>query len=317
MQNLNPALFEQIRGAICRPEGTCAFEFSIPDLFSSAVKGGVILEIPSGKHIFRLERDDALALNFFHSSPGTGTRVATIDLRPVPRANQVFLAFSWSPAEIKLHLTPRTTNGTLITAVGGTSQRQFRVGTDGSVFQIGDVGVEVMGVSIYQGGNAILRPTALDAWRQTIQAIDLLGTGKSDAGYIYEAVLSNITLILLVTGFEAYGKTRFTELEQEGIQADGLELVSALHPKREIEAGIYKLLADESSAAGISLIQHLTNRNLINFQSFKKMKLAYSKAYGIKFGDLGMSSGGLDRLQTFVRYRCHFSPHTGQSVFGT
>lgn len=314
MQNLEPPLLAQIREAICRPEGTVTFEYFSPELFDTAVKGGVLLEVPAGQHLFRLERNDELALSFFHSSPGTGTRVATIDLNSVPRADQIFLAFSWTPAEIRLHLAPRTEAGELVTAIGLPSQRKFRIGTNGIVFQLGDLGVEMMGVSFYQGGNAILRPTALEAWRETLQAIDLLGTGRSEAGYIYEAVMSNITIALLVTGFEAYGKTRFVELEQEGIQANATELVSAFYPKREIEAGIYELLQDEAREGGISLIQHLISRNLINFQSFKTTKLAYGKTYGIRFGELGMPSQDLDRLQKFIRYRhkiVHVSPMLG------
>ena len=39
-------------------------------------------------------------LRFFHSSPGTGTRVASIPLGTLPDFEKAFLAFSWSSEEV-------------------------------------------------------------------------------------------------------------------------------------------------------------------------------------------------------------------------
>ena len=72
-----------------------------------------------------------------------------------------------------------------------------------------------MGASFYKGGKPILQPTAIDAWKETIKATEILGTGKSDQGYIFETAVTNLTLAVLVTGFEAFTKKRFLEIEQE------------------------------------------------------------------------------------------------------
>jgi hypothetical protein len=81
MINIPEQNFKQIQEIICRPEGSLTFNYSSPDLFNEKVLDGVLLEIPSGQHFFRLERDNQLHLHYYHSSPGTGTRVATIDLK--------------------------------------------------------------------------------------------------------------------------------------------------------------------------------------------------------------------------------------------
>jgi len=190
MQNLPPHLFKQIQEAIGRPEGTFTFHYQSPDLFNKHKSGGVILEIPSGQHLFRLDRDNNLHINFFHSSPGTGTRVATIDLNELPSADSVFMAFSWTPEEIKLHIGPDVPGAELISTVGIPSKKQFRVGNDGSVFQIGDQGVEVMGINVYQEGKPLLQPTAKDAWNETIKAIDILVTGQSSEGYLCNGLIN-------------------------------------------------------------------------------------------------------------------------------
>lgn len=314
MQNIPPHIFRQMQEAIRRPEGTFTFNYKSPDLFDKEKPGGIILEIPSGQHLFRLERDNDLCIHFFHSSPGTGTRVATIDLKNLPPAPNVFMAFSWTPNEIKLHIGPRLSGAKLASATGVASQRQFRVGKDGRVYQIGDHGVEVMGVSFYQAGQAIVLPTAKEAWGETVKAIEVLVTGQSTEGYIFEVVVTNLTLAILVTGFEAYTKKRFLELEQEGLVPDTGAIIDAFYPRKEREAGINALLESEAQDAGVSVLQHIVARDAINFQSYNNCKRAFNKGYGIKFGDLGLSSNTLEDLQSYIRYRhriIHVSPSLG------
>jgi len=94
MKNLSSEVIEQIREAIKRPEGTMRFTYtSEQDLFDQKIPGGIIFDLVSGGHYFRLERTDNLEISFYHSSPGTGTRVATVDLRKLKPSNSVFLHF--------------------------------------------------------------------------------------------------------------------------------------------------------------------------------------------------------------------------------
>jgi len=97
MNNIQPELFRQINEAIRLPEGTFAFKYNSPDLLDKNKKGGIIFEIPSGQHVFRLERDNNFMLNIYHSSPGTATRIASLNLDQVKQADEVQIVLTWSP----------------------------------------------------------------------------------------------------------------------------------------------------------------------------------------------------------------------------
>jgi hypothetical protein len=314
MNKITPHTFKQIQDAICRPEGTFLFEYYSKDLFDKTKKGGILLQIPSGEHLFRLERDDNLLIHFYHSSPGTGTRVATIDLKEIPPSNQVFMSFTWAPVEITFHIGPRVPNGKLFSAKGVASEKQFRVGKDGGVYQIGDSGVEVMGISVYHAGKQVLQPTALDAWKQTIKATEILSTGQSDQGYIFEVAITNLTLAILVTGFEAYTKSRFLEIEQEGIMPDIDAILNSFFTMKERQSGIAEILKSEARDQQQTVLQLIVERDIINFQNYQKCKLAYNKAYQIRFGNFELQSSSLEKINKFIKYRhriIHVSPLLG------
>lgn len=314
MRNIPPNIVEQIREAIRRPEGTVSFVYSSDVLFDPKVPGGILFEIASGAHIFRIERDDELRLSFYHSSPGTNTRVAIVELKKVEPSPKLSIVCTWTPFETNFYVGSLVANGQLVSAKGIPSPRQFRVGRDGSIFQVGDVGVEVMGVSVYQNGEPLLQPTALDAWKSTVKSIKFLLGGSSDEGYIFDLVVTNLTLSILVTGFEAYGKTRFLEIEQEGIKPTIDALVSRFFTQEERDIGEPDVIASEAEANHTSFLQKIVEKRKINFQNFEDCKRAYNKAYGVKFGEIGVPTNDLQLLQSVIRYRhriVHVSPLLG------
>ena len=303
MNNIPSDLYRQIQEVICRPEGTVSFKYTCKELFDHNVGKGILVDIHSGEHLFRIERDEYLMLHFFHSSPGTGTRVASIDLKKVHPSETVFLAFTWSPKEINFHLGSQTPGSELISVRGSLSKKQLRIGKDGSIYEVGGPGIEVMGISVYKGGKSVLQSTAIDSWKETIKAIKILGTGKSDQGYIFETTVTNLTLAILVTGFEAFTKKRFLEIEQEGIKPNIDAVVNSFFPRKERDAGIAEILKSEANAGKKTVLQLIVERDIINFQNYQKCKLAYNKAYEIKFGDLGIKSSTLEKIKKFILYR--------------
>lgn len=311
---VSPELQAQIGATICRPEGSLTFEYSSAEAFKKDQKPGLLLQIPSGGHLFRLERVEGRRLLFFHSSPGTGTRVATIDLADLPDFEKAFLAFTWSPQEACFYCGPRIPGAALLSARAEQSPRQLRVGADGNVYQIGDEGMEVMGVRVRQAGKAVLAPTAIEAWRETLKAIEVLGTGKSDQGFIFETALAAVTLSVLVTGLEAYAKARFIELETEGLAANWRITFEEFCSRAEREVNRMTEFAREANERGSSPLLALVDAGRINFQNYDHLKRAFRAAYGIKFGEIGVSSQVLTALQKFIRYRhrtVHVSPLLG------
>lgn len=303
MKNIPLDIYKQIQEVICRPEGTVSLKYTCKELFAPAVGRGILVEIPSRGHLFRIERDEDLMLHFLHSSPGTGTRVASIDLKKVTPSDTVFLAFTWSPKEINFHLGPQVPGAELISSKGALSKWQLRVGKDGGIYEIGSAGIEIMSASVYKSGKPVLQPTAIDAWKETIKATEILGTGKSDQGYIFETVVTNLTLAVLATGFEAFTKKRFLEIEQEGIIPDIDAVVNSFFPRKERDAGIAEMLKSEAEDAQKTVLQLIVERDSINFQNYQKCKLAYNKAYEIKFGYLGLQSSTVEKIKKFILYR--------------
>lgn len=314
MNILSAQLLDQIRAAIARPEGSVTFHLRSPELLDPTRPGGYLLDLAARDHVFRLERSDDLFLKFYHGSPGTGTRMTAIDLRQMrPGVEQFFVAFTWSPESVNLYVGPQPAGASaaLLSASGEPAPVELRVGADGAIYQLGDAGLTTMGVSVFQAGKPILAPTALGTWRETKQAIDVLQQSQSEEGFLFEVVIANVTIATLVTGLENYSKTRFGELEREGIVPNAEAVVRSFTTQRERDTNIRDVLRTEAAAAGVSLLHYFVVRGWINFQNYGQIKRAYSRAYGITIGSLGVSSNDLKLLQDFIQYRhriIHVSP---------
>ena len=197
------------------------------------------------------------------------------------------------------------------TAPGTESPVAFRVASDGSVVQLGSQGVRVMGVRVQRGGEVLLAPTAIEVWQSTLQAVEVLWTGKSDQGFIFETLQATTTLSMLVTGLESYGKTRLLEVETEGITPDAEAVFTAFASKAERESSSLVELRAEATSSGKTALAVVAENARINFQNYEDLKRAFRAAYGIKVADLGIASEALAELKRFIGYRhrvVHVSP---------
>lgn len=281
MKNLKPEIIEVIREALKRPTGTVSLKFTFDyDLFDPKLPGGIIFDITSGVHYFRLERTDNLKVNFYHSSPGTGTRVSTIDLKLLQVSKKIHFIFSWSTNEIKLYMGPIIEGGKLISAIGVKSEKQFKVDKNGNVIQVGDKGVQIIGARVNENGKQILKPSAIEVWRSIKNAIEILLSGISEKGYVFEVVKANFCIVMLVTGLESYCKTRFEETEREGVSIDLAKL-------------------NKNDLSKEKILDPLSNY----FQNFTTAKKIYNLAFKIKFGDIITNSNNLDTLTKIVKFR--------------
>lgn len=312
MFNLSNDVLKQLQDAICRPEGTIEFTYLSENLFNSNDLSEVIFEVIAGNHYFKIEKN-LMNLIFYHFSPGTDTRVAIIDLRKVKYAPKIYICFTWTPQEINAYVGPYIEGGEIIKAVGEISSTKFRITKNGDIVQIGDSGIEIGYYSLFVGGKPTLKPTAIDTWKNTVEAIKVLQKGSSDDGYIFETIISNLSIVTLVTGFEVYCKTRFIELEQEGIKPNIEALVTSCFSKEEIEKQLSENLRDKAANENKTFLEIIAEEK-INFQNYKENKKAYNKAYNIKFSEIGITSEELSFLQKIIRFRhriIHVSPFIG------
>jgi hypothetical protein len=263
--------------------------------------------------LIRLERDSKLNLLFFHSSPGTGTRVARANLEPLIGSHAVEVLLMWSPKEVGLHVADASNSSRFVRATGTSSDREFRVGTDGSVFEVGNSGVEVRGFRMTSGRRTILQPTAIESWRFTIEGVKILFKGSSPDGYIFENVITNMAIVMLMTGFETYCGRRFLELESEGIRPNYDALVDEFLSTTERNRGDSAAIVQEAKEKNVSPVAILRQKK-IDFGNWDQCKSAYNKGHGVRFGDLNVSNTILEDLQRLIRCRhriVHVSPLLG------
>ncbi len=307
-------LVEQTQEALKLPEGTIEFRYQSNNLFDPGIDRGILMQIPSGENLLRLERDSNLDLHFFHSSPGTNTRVATVSLNSLKDSKALRITLVWSLEKIGLCVADANNPHISVSRIGEPSNRKFRVGADGSVFEIGNKNVEVMELRVRSKGKTILEPIAIETWNNTVKAVEILQTGSSSEGYIFENVTTNMAIVMLVTGFETYCKKRFLELESEGIKPDQDSLFREFLSSRERERSL-ECIGVRRRCGGISPIHKLVSDRRIDFGNWEDCKRAYNKGYGIKFGeDLRVQNMALEELQRLIYYRnriVHVSPLLG------
>lgn len=289
------------------------FSATYPGLHDPHQTDGFLLLVVTGAHVFRLRRaDQGERIVAEHSSPGTGTRAASLDLRELAPCEKLEVTLTWSPAEVRLHLFDRSTRQ-LLQSVAAPAEFDLWVDESGNVVQVGAANIEVMNARVYAGGKELLSPPARRSWAETKSACNILlsARGSEPEAYLRNVITANASLSILVTGFEVYSKKRFQEVAAEGVPPDLSALVRAFGSREErdqLSSGATPAVLATDSALDDVL-------EWINFQSYDRAKRAWNRGYGIVFGDdLGVSSSLLERLQRLLEYRhriVHVSPMLG------
>jgi hypothetical protein len=219
---------------------------------------------------------------------------------------QIFL--TWHPDSVSLFLGPLEGEQKLLQSEGGEeSPMRLLVGENGEIYEVGDAGIEVAGFRAYEGDRLVVEPTAIETWRNTLDAIGVLQEGRVEEDARFEIAQANAVVTMLVTGLEAYGQKRFRELTGEGITPNLIALAQAF-PK--VQGGTVEPVSlppgDES---GVLLY---VERSVINFQIYEALLKAYRAAYGLRITkDAGVSSEDVRRLKAAILQRhrvIHVSP---------
>jgi hypothetical protein len=298
--------------AMKRPVGSAVFDFTIPPLFKNPPKKLVIFEQIAGAHYFGLHRDAELLLHYFHSSPGTGTREAVVDLKQISESEKIRIIFTWNPDEITIDAVTRVDGE--VTSVSGNSAESpvnVRIGKDGNVYWSAKHGETIMQLQLNVGGQEVLHSSAIETWHETLSAVDVLDKGESSDGFLFETVMTNMILSSLVTGFEAYMKKRFEELDAEGVEISEERLLEFVCDDRDqpehFKAEFFKRAEEQS----ITLVQLTNKERRINFQEYKTCKRVFRDVYGLTIVGDQISSELVSRIKEYISYRhriVHVSP---------
>ena len=315
LANFPESEINEIRENLRIPEGTFSFRYTSDQLFDELVSG-ILFEIATGEIIYRLERDENFDLKYYRSSPGTGTKVASVNIKELSYSEGIRLFMTWSPDNINLYVGSTTGDKKLLQGEGKDSNKQFRVAPDGSIIQIGDEHANVMEFEMYVDGKPFIQPSAIDNWKSKINAINLLFNSKSESNELkFETVITNMALVILVTGFESYCKTRFLEMEKEGKKLNFPELLKSFSSQIEKENNIEEYIYEKSEEHKTTPLKYIVDRKRIDFQNFKRCNNAYKKGYNISFfEDLGIPVEQIDLIKQVIQYRhriVHYSMYEG------
>lgn len=295
MFNIPSNILEELKEKMKISEGTLSFKYTSNDLLNPETLWWVIFENIAWWHIFRLVRTDGLSLDFYYSSPWTGTRLASIDLSKIGSESTSFLViFTWSPEKIQLHIWPLNPRWELLSVEWKKANFELRIWESWDIYSVGDEGVNVMWLKVFQNWKKELQSTAINSWNETKQAIEILKTGQSKEWYIYETIQTNIIISTLVTWSEVYCKRRALELEQEWIMPN---LGNYYTPEKlsEYEANAQK--------KWVKLFNFIVEGKT-SFQNYERCNEFYNKIYWIKFWELiWIKNTDLEELQKFIWFR--------------
>lgn len=296
-------------------EGTLEFWASKGSLLDASLESVLFFDIQIGESRFALHRDKNFNLVYTHWNTRTGIRIAEVNVGDFSkdRNRRLYIALAWSDKENNLSVGEEGGSG-LKSSIAEQKGGKIRIGKNGVLYQIGDQGVEVRWYRIRESGEDVLEPTAKEIWDWTITKVNILIEGCKLKDSLYESTLVQQCLVMLVTAFEVYVRKRFIEMDREGgnpnVEALMNEFVKKECMKEEIE--------DYATGTGESLFESMFavrgGRGVINFQNWEDCKAAYSKGYGIKFGEIpDLRSTVLGHIRDDIELR-HKIIHSGKEM---
>lgn len=286
--------------SIDETSGSFAFTSHGESLFDET-KNIKFFDFQKNNSAFNLTRNKDLDLAFLHWNTKTGIREAKINLKGFDIASQLLIAISWSEKENMLHVGEvGTKNAKSVAAI--QKRGTVRKGENGALYQVGDAGIIIPTFQIREGGKDVLLPTAKEVWDFTLTKVNVLINGCKLGDFLFQSILVQQCLVMLVTGFEVYTKTRFIEMEKEG-KKPNLEALLNEFAKKETRKEVEDYAKYPGKSIFLALLE-LRGRGLINFQDWDRCKAAYNKAYQIKFGEIpDLKPDIIPRIQKYAGWR--------------
>lgn len=279
-----------ISNLLCRNEASIGLPINLKEFNESFKKNQPLRQVVSKDHIFIiLFSDNKKSLNFYHSSPGTGTRKASIlftECLDIFKANaQAILIFSWCPESISFGIASKYTDKSY-GARGRKSDKNFRVDRFGNITILSSI---ISETHFYINGKMNISPTAINTWKDTIKAVELLiEQGYIEDNFKYNVSITNSIISMIISGFEIYNKKRLIEIEGEGSKPNIMKWVKRLKKYDEPEE--------------FHNLEGIIKKKLINLQDFDSCKKAYNQCYNIIFGNI-FKSQEIERIKEYIECR--------------
>ena len=307
-----PEKLQEMISIMLRPSGSMTFmcqNYNFGQLLRQVI---IFLDIKTGDHIFKIIKDENELISFIHSSPGTGTRISTLNFTRFLKVTNLAWQFAWHPNNIIFQIDVDDTFKTPEITYGKKAEFQLRLTENGQEISLGSE-ESIHYYSYKEGGQVLLQPTAIQSWDGTKLAIKvILKSAECIDDYLLQIISGNIAISMLVTGMEVYYQRRFAEIEREGFVCDCEKVMDTFLSREDISNGKKINIIMEAQKRIVPISTIIVRKKIINFQNYEECKKAYNKGYKIIFGkDLGISNKTLEVLQDLISHRhkvIHVSP---------
>lgn len=166
----------------------------------------------------------------------------------------------------------------------------------------GNSGFQIRNPLLKIGENIIIASNAKELFDFKIERVKILLKYIKKGDFLFETTVCRQIIVMLVSAFEVYVRTRFLEIENEGKELN-LERVYDSFLPDGIKEKVKVIIASEAKKKGSSELElFIKNRN-INFQNWSSFKKAYNKGYNLKIGEIGLSNIIIIKIQKFIKWR--------------
>jgi len=240
-------------------------------------------------------------VRFYRSSDIIATRMAEIDISHYLCSGQLAITATWSSSEDCMYAG--------IIGCGDLSESKaldyphikLKIGSDGQVYRIGDVGVEVSYYATMIDGKKVACSTPKDVFDFQLKKVETLINLCNGADFLTETVLVQQCIVMMTTAFEVYGRDRFIEMSMRDGSLINLDAVYNFISSK-YGGKVRDEIESRNKTVGEQVREFISKRH-INFQNWKSFKDAYKDAYGIQISDLGMDSDELTKIQSYIKWR--------------
>ncbi len=301
--------------------GTLQFTLVGSDILDLSADNRYFFEMQLGRSTFMLFRDRNLNVNFIHWHPEADVRIAALSLSGLRANERLCVILTWSQDENSLsigdmfspnfiHCKAHQTTGMVL------PYKHTNASVHGKLWSTGNYRKSLANVELSE---------AKGLWDWHLSNVHNLIDGLSACWSVeeckwrnapFKSTLTMQCIVILVTGFEAYAKSRFAEMEKEGKNPNIDALLKRFDPKGYSKKERQEYIDATGESVLSSMLEIRNGKGLINFQNFEQCKDAYNKGYGIKFGELWDISLTPRRIQNYIKYRHACIHNKGLPIIG-
>lgn len=293
------------------PFGTLAFSrqsFTIPTNGEF-----LILEGSLGAHCFRITYSPEFA-KFYHSSPGTGTRVLVASTSGFSLPENIQFLATWHPEKIVFVLVKLDNDGresSAVFGIAGEPEFELVAAADGTVYQIGAPGLSVGNFEMRLGSVTYLVQSAIKYWNSSLVVVNTLLSACENPQCPDKSPFYNSALRTIISSFERYCKSRLGEMELEGYEFDYEGFAKKAFTKSERKDEIHLEYLSEARAKKLGILEYVIQNKRIYINNFSDISDFFKKPFKLYISNIELKESEIQIIKDSFDYRhnlTHYDP---------